>query len=383
MLQVFLIALTGSAFICLLLVRSAVWHLPYSADAPGGQPQKFHTSAVPRIGGLGIMAGILIASLLAGPSGEAAMIYWFLLLSLLPAFIGGFIEDVTRRVPPWTRLLLTVVTAGFAYALVDVRFFRSDVDWLDTAFTFAPFAYFALMLAVAGVANAMNLIDGYNGLSAGVGAIILLAMGVVAAQSGDTLVAGLCFATAGALCGFLLLNYPDGRLFLGDGGAYLQGCVIALAAVMLIQRNPQVSPWFPFALVLYPIWETLFSMLRRLLRRAALDQPDAQHLHSLVYRRLARRWVQGRDEQVKLLRNALTALPFWLVTALLAVMAVVWSDSTRALQLLSMFFIVAYSAAYLKISRLRRPITRAAAAYLRARAERRKTARAGAKTAAP
>lgn len=381
--QAFLIALAASAFICKMLVRSADWHLLYTADTPGDQPQKFHTTPTPRIGGLGIIAGILIASLLAGPSGEAAPVYWFLLLSLLPAFFGGFLEDITRRVPPWTRLLATAITAGFAFALADVRFVRSDVGWLDAAFTFAPFAYASLLLAVAGIAHAMNLIDGYNGLSAGVGAIILMAMGVVGAQAGDTLVAGFCFTTAGALCGFLLLNYPGGRLFLGDGGAYLQGCVIAIAAVMLVQRNPSVSPWFPFALVAYPIWETLFSILRRaFLHRTAIGQPDARHMHSMVYRRLAWRWVTRRGEGSDVLRNAITTLPFWFVSALMAVLAVLWHDSTAALQWQAVIFIAGYCLVYQRIARLRRPMSFAIWSYLRSRAERRKTERVETKSSA-
>lgn len=374
-LTTFLVAMVVSALACVAILRSSDWHLRFTADQPDGGPQKFHTEPTPRIGGLAILTGLFAASLFVESGIAPPEMCALMLLCLLPAFLGGFAEDVTRKVPPISRLLATMVTAGFAWAILDVRFFRSDVAWLDLAFTHAPFAYAGLLLAVAGIAHAMNIIDGYNGLSGGVGAIILLALGAVAASHGDALVACLCFSTAGALCGFLLFNYPFGRIFLGDGGAYLQGCVIAIAAAMLIQRNAGVSPWFPFALVLYPIWETLFSVLRRLtFHQSGIGQPDARHLHSLVFRRLAHRWIRRRDAVGTMEQNAVTTIPFWLTTAVMAGLAVIWSDSTSALQWISVLFIGAYLAAYLHLSRLRRPMTRAVANYLQRRTKRRRLA---------
>lgn len=368
----FLIALAGSVLTCFVLVRYAHVHLLYTADLPGGQPQKFHTTPVARIGGLGVLVGILLSAALTRPAAGATSAFWLVLLSLLPAFWGGFAEDITRRISPTTRLLLTFMTAGLASWLTGVEFVRSHVDWLDAAFTFAPFAFVCFLLAVAGLAHAMNLVDGYNGLSAGTGAIALIAMGAIAVRAGDPLVSALCFTTAGALVGFLCLNYPFGRIFLGDGGAYLQGCAIAIAAALLVQRNPQVSPWFPFALLAYPIWETLFSIWRRtFLHGDPIGAADARHLHSLVYRRLARRWVVQRNETGQMLRSAMTTLPFWLGSLIMALLAVAWYDSTQVLQMQTVVFIAGYCLIYLQVSRLKRPLSQAARTYLRRRALRR------------
>ena len=87
---------------------------------------------------------------------------------------------------------------------------------------------------------------------------------------------------AGATAGFLVWNYPRGLIFAGDGGAYLWGVVIAMASVLLVQRHALVSPWFPMLLLIYPVWETLFSIYRKLGarpvarrgRRAALPPAD-------------------------------------------------------------------------------------------------------------
>jgi UDP-GlcNAc:undecaprenyl-phosphate/decaprenyl-phosphate GlcNAc-1-phosphate transferase len=355
----FVVAFATSALVCNLIVRSASWHLPFTADEPGIQPQKFHTTRVPRVGGLGLLVGMVVAGFFLGLPVFETGIYWLLILSLLPAFIGGFAEDVTRRVGAGTRLLLTVITAAFAFTLMEVRFVNSDMVWLNSLLSVLPFGYMALLFAVAGVAHSMNLIDGYHGLSAGVGSIILAAMGFVALQTNDPLVAAICFITAAATVGFLLLNWPSGRLFLGDGGAYVLGCTIALAGAMLIQRNPEISPWFPLALVIYPVWETLFSMLRRvLIYGTKIGEPDAKHMHSLVYRRVARRWVQRKDEPGRDLRNAVTSLPFWGTCLLVSAFAMTWAHETRALQAFAVIFIVLYCVIYWRMARLAGPVRR-------------------------
>lgn len=344
-----------SAATCYLILRSVSWHLHYTADHPGTQPQKFHTAPVPRIGGVGVLAGMLAAGMvLYVPPGDVER-YWLLILCLLPAFFGGLVEDTTRRVGPGARLLLTIISASCAFSIAGVHFERSHMVWLDKALAFLPFGYFALLVGVAGVAHAVNIIDGYNGLAGGVATIILLALGYVAQGSGDGLVAALCFGSASATLGFLCFNYPAGRLFLGDSGAYLLGCTIAFGAALLVLRNPEISPWFPFTLVVYPVWETLFSVSRRVQVSRRISAPDARHLHSLVYRRLSRRWVRGRRLGDKLWRNSLTTLPFLAANLLLAVCAVSWAQHTRAQQLLAVVAIAFYLLAYGTITRLPRP----------------------------
>jgi UDP-GlcNAc:undecaprenyl-phosphate GlcNAc-1-phosphate transferase len=364
------VAFAASILVCHLIVRSVRWHLSFTGDVPGELPQKFHSTAVPRIGGVGLLVGMVAAGMVLPLVPSDADIYWLLMLSLLPAFLGGFAEDITRKVGPLSRLLLTLVTAGMAFSLAGVHFVRSDMGWFDAGLAYAPFGYVMLLFAVAGVAHATNIIDGYHGLAGGVALIVLITMGYVAQQSDDALVAQFCYVTAAATGGFLVLNYPSGRLFLGDGGAYLLGIVIALAGAMLIQRNPEISPWFPMALVIYPVWETLFSMARRaLIYRTGIGQPDACHLHSLVFRRVARHWVTGHDPAARDKRNYLTTLPFWVVTLAVAVLAVHCAGHTLNLALLIAGFIAGYCIVYWRLARLARPVGHKVAEVLRAKVQ--------------
>lgn len=118
------------------------------------------------------------------------------------------------------------------------------------------------VLAIGGLPHAFNIIDGYNGLAGMVAVLISLALVHVALQLGDRQLAAVLVVLVGATAGFLVWNYPHGKIFAGDGGAYLWG-VIAYGCVALVARHPEVSPWFPMLLLCYPVSETLFSIYRK------------------------------------------------------------------------------------------------------------------------
>ena len=156
------------------------------------------------------------------------------------------------------------------------------------------------MFAVAGIANAINIIDGFNGLASMCVVLMLGALAYVAFQVGDPTVATLALAGIGAVLGFFLWNFPGGLIFLGDGGAYFLGFFVAELSILLLVRNPTVSPLFPLLACIYPIFETVFSIYRRrFLRATPPSMPDGIHLHSLIYRRLLR-WAVG-DSSAKAL----------------------------------------------------------------------------------
>ncbi|MGH8442126.1 MAG: MraY family glycosyltransferase [Nevskiaceae bacterium] len=336
--DLFLAAVLGAAATAALIVRYRALHLSLTGDLPGGQPQKVHTQATPRIGGLAVVCGLLAASVAGMFTGATAPFLWIMVAALLPAFLGGFAEDLTRRVGPWARLLTTLISAAIAFVWLDANLYRSDVAWLDAAFQRWPLSLAGTLLAVAGLAHAMNIIDGYHGLSAGVGVLALLGLSYVAQDVGDVQLASVGYAAAGAYTGFLLLNWPSGRIFLGDGGAYLLGTTLAILSAQLVGRHVEVSPWFPLVLVVYPVWETLCSMLRRAaFQHAPIGAPDARHLHSLVYAALGR-------------RNAATAPPLWLAQLGMVVLAIHWRDSSPLLMLQAYGFIGLYCLAYLGLA---------------------------------
>jgi UDP-N-acetylmuramyl pentapeptide phosphotransferase/UDP-N-acetylglucosamine-1-phosphate transferase len=211
------------------------------------------------------------------------------------------------------------------------------------------------LLAVTGLPHAFNIIDGYNGLAGAVALAVCLALTHVALQVGDRSLATMVVCTAGATVGFLVWNYPRGMLFAGDGGAYVWGVVIAIASISLVQRNPAVSPWFPVLLLIYPVWETLFSIYRKWARGVSPGVADALHFHQLIYRRIVRGVFHGDVPRRMLSRNNRTSPYLWGFTLLTVVPAVLAWQNTVLLMVCSALFVVAYVVAYMAIVRFKVP----------------------------
>lgn len=304
--------------VTLLVVRYSHLHDHITADHDMLGIQKFHTSPVPRIGGLGLVVGLTVAlSARALHNSEVGSFGLLLLACAMPAFCIGFLEDVTKRIGVKTRLVATAAAAMLAGYLLDAWINSLQIFGLDSFMRHYPWLVVVFTcFAVAGLANAFNIIDGYNGLSGMVGIIILGGISYVAFQLGDHAIMIAAFSMIGAILGFLLWNYPRGLIFLGDGGAYLVGFWVAELSVLLTVRHEEVSKWFPVLLCFYPIFETLFTIYRRVvISRAHPGMPDASHLHQIIYKRVVR-WAVGSSAPVdKMIRNALTAPYLWVLTS--------------------------------------------------------------------
>jgi UDP-N-acetylmuramyl pentapeptide phosphotransferase/UDP-N-acetylglucosamine-1-phosphate transferase len=284
--SVLVLSFLVSLLVTLWLVRYSHVHARFTADSDLSGVQKFHTVAVPRVGGIGIFLGILLAlSVRYFQNVEVGTFGLLLIAASLPAFLSGLIEDLTKRVGVRVRLLATVASAGLAGYFLNAWLSSVQILGIDNLMLAYPFVAIAITcFAVGGVANAFNIIDGYNGLSAMVAVIILSGIAYVAFQVSDYPIMIAALAMIGALLGFLVWNYPRGLIFLGDGGAYFVGFWIAELSVLLTSRHPEVSKWFPLLLCLYPIFETLFTIYRRvILKRVHPGMPDASHLHQLIY----------------------------------------------------------------------------------------------------
>ncbi len=313
MLGMALIAAICSFVVSILIVLTERWHGNHSLDMDMTGAQKFHKKPVPRIGGIALLMGILgviVFGMSASPSEGATNdtdAFSKLLLAVMPAFIAGLLEDLTKSVSVISRLLATFASALIACWLLDAYLPRLDIWGVDTVLQVMPVAIVFTAFAVAGVANSINVIDGFNGLAGGTAVIILAGMGFLAWQAGDVFVAKLAIVGIGATIGFLFLNYPTGRLFMGDGGAYLLGFWIAEVAVLTVARNPSINTWQILAICAYPIIEVLYSIYRKkVIRKMSPGLPDRLHFHMLVYRRFIWRLVPANSMQ-SWVRNAMVA----------------------------------------------------------------------------
>ncbi len=332
---------------CQIIVVTSDLHGHHTMDSTSGV-QKVHEHPTPRIGGIAVALGLLVSWVmipqplrhLLGP----------LLVASIPAFISGLVEDLSKRGAVSERLLATIASGAIAWLLTGVSLRGVDIYGVNWLLSFTAVSVLFTAIAVGGVANSINIIDGLNGLAGGVVMLCLAALGYIAYSAGDNDLAKLCFIIGCITMGFMLVNYPLGKIFLGDGGAYLLGFLLGWIAVMLSARNPSVSPWAPLLACGYPIIEVIFSMLRRSVRTKQIGHPDRLHLHTLVWARVTKKHLSARPPVVQ---NAAT-LPFILAYAAIpAGLSVLFKTNTLALMLSLLFCVILYTCIYFRLVKFR------------------------------
>jgi UDP-GlcNAc:undecaprenyl-phosphate/decaprenyl-phosphate GlcNAc-1-phosphate transferase len=186
-------------------------------------------------------------------------------------------------------VLLGVNINFLGFGLVDCLLSNSIVSLLFT------------LLIVGGV---VNIIDEYNGLMTGYGIVVLIAMAYVANILGDDLIIQLSLLLASSLLGIFVFNFPFGKIFMGDGGAYFVGFMMAVIGLMLAIRNEELSHWFTLLLFIYPLYKTVFSIYRKkIVCNTSPSQPDGYYLHMMIYKRLIKRKIFKNN---KTLQNSIT-----------------------------------------------------------------------------
>jgi len=273
-----------------------------------------------------------------------------MLLASLPAFLSGTFEDLSKRIGPLVRLWAAFASGIMGCWLTGYALTRVDIWGVDWLLQWLPLAVLFTAFAVAGVANAINMIDGLNGLAGGVILLAMAALSTIAYQAGDMTLVTICLLLGATVLGFLMLNFPFGKLFLGDGGAYLLGFMGAWLAVMLPMRNPSVSVWAPLLVFSYPILEVLFSIYRRLSRAHHSFHPDRLHLHSLIYARLFKSFTKGWSKPQQNSFASLLPLCFMVLASTLAVL---FAHSTQVLMACLVLMAVLYTLFYTYIIRFR------------------------------
>jgi UDP-N-acetylmuramyl pentapeptide phosphotransferase/UDP-N-acetylglucosamine-1-phosphate transferase len=353
----FIVAVLVSFMACSLIVLTQQWHGALSFDGDLTGKQKFHKIPVPRIGGTGLMLGIVsaFAWVHLGPYDKSMVDTTVGVIALigssLPVFAIGLIEDLTKKLSVCVRFGLTLVSALLACWSLDAVLPRVDLPLVDDLLMFMPVAVVVTAVAVAGVTNSVNIIDGFNGLAATTVIAMLSGVAFLGWRFGDMLVLELALLGVGATIGFLLINYPRGSLFMGDGGAYFLGFWCAEIAVLLVYRNPEISAWQVLAIYAYPVIEVLYSMFRKkVLRKMSPTIPDRLHFHMLLYRRCICRLLPRNDMRPWRRNSAVTWLVApWMTAWTILVVALGTSGPVAALLL--GLQVMAYVMVYVRLLR--------------------------------
>jgi UDP-N-acetylmuramyl pentapeptide phosphotransferase/UDP-N-acetylglucosamine-1-phosphate transferase len=339
------VAFLASFVLCIAVVLTKRWHGGVSMDTTDGI-QKFHTAPTPRIGGIPIVLALVIAW--AKSSAEIQTLLAPILFAGMPAFLFGIAEDLTKQIGVVQRLLATMASGLLAWQITDYSLSRLDIWGVDLIMQFTLFSVIFTAFAVGGVANAINIIDGFNGYASLTCTIAFIGFALIAFQVGDQNLALVSLILAASVWGFFWVNWPFGKLFLGDGGAYFLGFALAWIAVLLIERNPSVSAFSALVICILPITEVLFSIFRRQVRNDHPGKPDNLHFHSLLQRRYLSRWL---GKWRSLARNSLVGILMGLLSLASALMANLIYGNTLYCVVASLVFAIGYVTVFARMVR--------------------------------
>ncbi len=293
--------------------------------------RKIHTKSTLRTGGLIILfayiGGLFFFKMYSTKEFQP------FILSVLAIFILGSLDD-KYGLGVKRRIFFQAAIACFFVLNTDGAL--SDLDIFSIPLVLrVPFTIFAIV----GVINSFNIIDGMNGLSAGLGIIAASSLGGMAFFLGDKEIFTFAALFVGALSGFMIFNLR-GKIFMGDSGSYLTGFVVSTLSLMLVARNPDVSAFAPFLIVLIPVFDTLFAVYRR--RRLKIDpfKADRRHLHHM----LARRYKKN---------NVRAVLVILILQAAIAMVAVFYHEQTYVLVSAALLFVLLLRGLWLKGIKIR------------------------------
>ncbi len=322
MMSLFIYALLISLSLLILVIIITHKYQFFIDSSDSKKPQRFHEESTPRAGGLGVLAGMLL--ILTFPLGLK------FIPSIILAFISGIFEDFHHSLSPKFRLFLQLIAAISA-----IVFTHSVVTYLGLGISM-PYWMGVIfsVFAIVGMMNAINIIDGFNGLASGIILFILASFAYVAYQHNCNDTLSIISITAGATLGFFILNFPKGKIFLGDGGAYLLGFIVAIIGISLASSYADVSPWYILAIFIYPVWEVIFSIFRKKYIGISPFSPDSKHFHMLIHKHITK-------------NNPLTTLFILSITSPFMIIATLFHNQSITNIFLSCSFIFFYCLLYI------------------------------------
>ncbi len=254
-----------------------------AVDAPG--ERRMHTAAIPRMGGLAIVLAYVVAMFISFRSGSLEVPsrtseLWGLGGGGLVIVLAGLFDDV-RSLGAKRKLLAQIVAATLAWYGGARIYPVLELPWLGTTDIGLPLSYLGTLLWIMAFTNAINLIDGLDGLAGGVVFFAALTNVVIAFITGNELAAALNGALAGAVLGFLFYNFNPAKIFMGDTGSLFLGYILSAGALMSGRQKESTlaSLLVPMIALGLPLADTLLAMTRRVLSRRSIFAADREHLH--------------------------------------------------------------------------------------------------------
>jgi UDP-GlcNAc:undecaprenyl-phosphate GlcNAc-1-phosphate transferase len=237
--------------------------------------RKVHTRIMPRLGGVAIFIATTIGIFLFTNAGFYPM-YWMLLGSFVIVAIG--ILDDMKPMSAKAKLLGQIIAAMIVvYGGIRIEFI--NIPFMEEALFFGKWSWLISILWIVGITNALNLIDGLDGLASGVSSIALSSIFVMSLMMGNGTVATISLLLLGATVGFLYFNFYPAKIFMGDSGSLYLGFFLASLSILGFKNITVVSYVIPILILGVPIFDTFFAIVRRFRSGKSITAPDKKHLH--------------------------------------------------------------------------------------------------------
>ncbi|WP_226678970.1 glycosyltransferase family 4 protein [Mesobacillus jeotgali] len=275
--------------------------------------RKVHQKIMPRLGGLAIYITFIIGFLILQPDSPYAMA---IILGSLVIVVTGVLDDLmelSAKVKLGGQLLATgivVFWGGVQVSFINLPF-GGQIE-------FGVMSIPITILWIVGITNAINLIDGLDGLAAGVSSIALITISGMAMIMGDGFVVIMSSLVLFSTLGFLIYNFHPAKIFMGDTGALFLGYIIAVLSLLGFKNITFISLIVPIIILGVPISDTFFAIIRRIVHKKPLSAPDKSHLHHCLLR------FGFSHRQTVLIIYAIAA--FFGIAAVIFSMATVWGS---------------------------------------------------------
>ena len=332
-----------SVIISILTLKIAKNFLEIGLDEKIGT-QKIHKKNAVRIGGLSIVLTTFITNFFIVKNTNDFLIP-FLIVSLF--FLIGFYEDITRSLSSVKRLILSITASSALIFFTSTTLNEVDLKIINNLLSFPLIAFLVSILGVSITSNAWNFIDGLNGLASGMASVTLLAFSFIALQNDIIIFSNILFSLSLIVFGFFLVNIFSGQIFLGDGGSYFIGALVAWSGLKLVNLEPLISAWGIFLIIIYPATEFTFSFLRRIIFGKSPLIADSKHLHSLIYNYIS----SAKKSKLKNISNSISGLIIILYGSIPAIISCMIGNDFNKIIITIIAFIFTYILIYIFLSK--------------------------------
>jgi len=312
-------------------------------DEDFSKPQAFHQSAISRSGGIAGIIALNIFFIINYLIYSKFLLDYFFISNLM--FLVGFLDDIKIKINPSKRLVLMILFLLILIHFIPIKILNIDVPVLSSFLKNDIFSSLFLLLCFLFVVNGANLIDGFNGLLAINLIIINIILTYINFQNANIELSFFIIGQIIILLSFLLFNFPNAKIFLGDSGSYLFGSITALNTIMTNNLNPDYSSFFFCILLFYIFFEVFFSFIRKVVQKKSPIHPDNKHLHMLTFEKISSKFGKNKG-------NYVNSITINIVYSALVVPTLLFAKNPLVSRYWFFFLIIIYLFIYFRLYRL-------------------------------